>query len=210
MNGKFGKNQWKISLLSCAGVVVASIAVLGSGTAVYTYLRPKFSAFQDEQKEAEGQGQKEIGLDEGQGQKREEVVEGLVAQGMDKVGEEVAEQKKESSKKEKTEKDSKEDERKDKKSDQIGEPCLPCYGLWSAASKNQDDAARMADDMIKEGFDADVMITTDWANLNKEKWYVVTIGMYATNEEAVKNLQFVHAAGYSNAYIKYSGDYVGN
>lgn len=58
------------------------------------------------------------------------------------------------------------------------------------------------------GFDAQVFVTTDWSNLNTEKWYVITAGTYGTEEAASAVLPDVQRVC-SDAYIKYSGNWQG-
>ncbi|MBS6951137.1 MAG: hypothetical protein KH179_10955 [Blautia sp.] len=53
-----------------------------------------------------------------------------------------------------------------------------------------------------------VFVTTDWSNLNTEKWYVITAGIYGTKEAASAVLQDVQRVC-SDAYIKYSGNWQG-
>lgn len=57
-------------------------------------------------------------------------------------------------------------------------------------------------------FDARVYVTTDWSNLNTEKFYVVTVGVYSTESEANANLTSVQSVC-QEAYVKYSGNYMG-
>ena len=52
-----------------------------------------------------------------------------------------------------------------------------------------------------------VFTTTDWSNLNSEKWYVVTAGQYGTEKEANNKLDAVQKY-YPDAYVKYSGDHI--
>ena len=54
-----------------------------------------------------------------------------------------------------------------------------------------------------------VITTTDWSNLNSEKWYVVTAGQYETENEANDKLNEVQAY-YPDAYVKYSGNHINN
>jgi tetratricopeptide (TPR) repeat protein len=79
------------------------------------------------------------------------------------------------------------------------------YGIWCYASKDYSDAQINADTLIKYGFDAQVILTTDWDNLNAEKWYVVTAGMYSTEEDAKEDLPSVQTVC-KTAYVKYSGN----
>lgn len=83
------------------------------------------------------------------------------------------------------------------------------YGIWVSASKSYDDAANTSDEVSSKGFSGFVEVTTDWSNLNNEKWYVVTAGKYASEDEATNNLDKVKKY-YSDAYVKYSGDYLGD
>lgn len=82
------------------------------------------------------------------------------------------------------------------------------YGVWCAASKNYDDAQSSADAMFQSGFHAQVFVTTDWSNLNSEEWYIVTAGVYSTEEEAKVALSSVQSIC-PGAYVKYSGEWQG-
>lgn len=62
--------------------------------------------------------------------------------------------------------------------------------------------------MRDEGLPAEIFITTDWSNLNTEKWYVISAGVYETKQEAENMLS--RAKDYnSGSYIKYSGEWIG-
>ena len=82
----------------------------------------------------------------------------------------------------------------------------PFYGIWVYASKSQDDAEEYSHTVSSNGFNAYVEVTTDWNNLNTEKWYVVTAGKYASENEAQNKLDDIKAY-YPDAYVKYSGEY---
>ena len=82
----------------------------------------------------------------------------------------------------------------------------PFYGIWVSASKNYDDAKKTAGELSLNGFDGYIEDTTNWSNLNSEKWYVVTAGRYASEKEANNKLAEVKKY-YPDAYVKYSGDY---
>ena len=56
------------------------------------------------------------------------------------------------------------------------------------------------------GFDANIYITTQWSNLNFEKWYVISTGEFASKSEAKSTLSETKKYCKS-AYIKYTGDY---
>ena len=83
----------------------------------------------------------------------------------------------------------------------------PFYGIWTSASKSESEAQKEADKLTALGFDGRVFVTTDWSNLNKEKWYVVTAGVYARKAVAEADLPSVKKK-YSGAYVKFSGNYI--
>ena len=85
----------------------------------------------------------------------------------------------------------------------------PFYGVWVSASKDYGEAQSMADELVDVGFDGTVFVTTDWSNLNSEPWYVVTAGCAKTEGEAQALCERVHTAGYGDAYVKHSGDFIG-
>ena len=85
----------------------------------------------------------------------------------------------------------------------------PFYGVWFGASKAQADMETLADTLRQYGYDARVLVTTDWDNLNPEMWYVATSGLYVSEVEAYAALSGVQAY-YPDAYVKYSGNYKGN
>lgn len=84
----------------------------------------------------------------------------------------------------------------------------PFYGIWCYGSKEEGDANAYAENLKVQGFDAKVFVTTDWNNLNAEKFYVVTAGVYATESDANAALASVQGIC-ADAYVKYSGDYKG-
>lgn len=85
----------------------------------------------------------------------------------------------------------------------------PLYGVWCYASKYQNEAQKVADRLKELGFDGEVYISSEWSNLAKEKWYCALAGSCQTKAEAETILNAVRNNGYSDAYIKYSGDYIG-
>jgi len=82
------------------------------------------------------------------------------------------------------------------------------YGIWCYGSKEEGEANSYAETLKASGFDARVYVTTDWSNLNTEKFYVVTAGVYSTESEANANLTSVQSVC-QEAYVKYSGNYMG-
>ena len=81
------------------------------------------------------------------------------------------------------------------------------YGIWVYASKSYDEASSFAGEVSSNGLKGFVFTTTDWSNLNSEKWYVVTAGQYGTEKEANNKLDAVQKY-YPDAYVKYSGDHI--
>ena len=78
------------------------------------------------------------------------------------------------------------------------------YGIWCYGSKEEGEANSYAETLKASGFDARVYVTTDWSNLNTEKFYVVTAGVYSTESEANAALTSVQSVC-PDAYVKYSG-----
>lgn len=85
----------------------------------------------------------------------------------------------------------------------------PFYGIWVAATEEIEYALDLADQFRGYGLDAQVFLTTDWSNLNPLRYYVITIGTYASREEAEAMLPTVKTY-VSNAYVKYTGDWQGD
>ena len=82
-------------------------------------------------------------------------------------------------------------------------------GVWAYASKDLGEAVWFAGDDRDRGFAAEVFLTTDWSNLNTEPWYVVSLGCCSSEGEAEGVLSSAHSSVYGDAYIKWSGDYIG-
>ena len=83
----------------------------------------------------------------------------------------------------------------------------PFWGIWSSAYKNRQNAEKDARELVSKGYtDAQVIVTTDWSNLNTEKWYVVTVARCSSKEEAKKMLPEIQASVDASAYVKYTGD----
>lgn len=80
------------------------------------------------------------------------------------------------------------------------------YGVWCSGSKSESDAEDIVLELENKGFEAQVFVTTDWENLNTEKYYVVTAGVCETKQEAEQLLSRVKNSGYPDAYVKYSGE----
>lgn len=85
----------------------------------------------------------------------------------------------------------------------------PFYGVWCYASKDPHEAQNKADELSQRGLDGRVYISSEWSNLNQERWYCTSAGMSLTEADAEIVLETARNAGYSGAYIKYSGEYIG-
>ncbi len=85
----------------------------------------------------------------------------------------------------------------------------PFYGIWCIGAKNRSDSKKSVENLKGYGYDAKVYVTTDWSNLNSEKWYVVSAGEYSTKDEAEEYLEDIQEL-YESAYIKYTGEYQGS
>lgn len=84
----------------------------------------------------------------------------------------------------------------------------PFYGVWVSATKNESEAEKMCNELIAQGFDARIIVTSEWSNLNPETYYAISIGMYSNKSDAKTQLTEMKRNGYESAYIKYSGSYL--
>lgn len=91
----------------------------------------------------------------------------------------------------------------------VGNVTNSFYGIWCTAGKKESDCFGTIDDLRANGYNPEIIVTTDWSNLNSEKYYVVTVGRYDSKEQAKLILEDVKEL-YPDAYVKYSGDYIGN
>ncbi len=82
----------------------------------------------------------------------------------------------------------------------------PFYGVWTAALKNLEPLKQKKDILIEAGFDARIVYAPEWENLTEQPYYCLTAGICSSSEEAQKILNEAKAAGYSDAYVKYSGE----
>lgn len=84
----------------------------------------------------------------------------------------------------------------------------PFYGIWCDAYKKKSEAKTALKTWENRGIEANIYITTQWSNLNTEKWYVISTGEFASKSDAKKALTKTQKYCKS-AYIKYTGDYKG-
>lgn len=82
------------------------------------------------------------------------------------------------------------------------------YGIWCQATKDYNEAVGYAQQMRAYGFEAEVYTTSQWTNLNPEKWYAVTAGVYYSEQTAYSVLPSVCQI-YPDAYVKYTGTFIG-
>ncbi len=85
----------------------------------------------------------------------------------------------------------------------------PFYGVWISASRDWDAAQALAERIQADGCIGTVYVSSQWSNLNQDTWFVVSAGEHETYEEALVTLERIRSAGYTDAYIRYSGDYQG-
>lgn len=81
------------------------------------------------------------------------------------------------------------------------------WGVWIGATKDKTTADSIVDSAKDEGFDdAQVIVTSDWENLNPETWYAITVGCFDSEKEAEANLEKARCIN-QDAYIKHSGSH---
>ncbi len=84
------------------------------------------------------------------------------------------------------------------------------YGIWCSAYKSRDKAENDAQKMRNKGFyNAEVFVSSEWSNMNQEKWYCVTADKCYSKSDANRVLKDVKKV-YRDAYVKYTGSYKGS
>ncbi len=81
----------------------------------------------------------------------------------------------------------------------------PFYGVWINAFKKEADAKVLVKELTDKELPAFCVYSCDWENLNKEPYYCVTVGKSASESEAKSYMDDAKKAGYSSAYVKYTG-----
>lgn len=89
----------------------------------------------------------------------------------------------------------------------VSSSTAPFWGVWIGASKDGAEAEAQASQARAAGLDASVTYTTEWSNLNTEPWYVITACRADSKAEAQGIQDRAVQAGYSDAYVKYTGDH---
>lgn len=83
------------------------------------------------------------------------------------------------------------------------------YGIWVSATKSLKDANSTLKKVKAKGFNkSKIYTTTEWSNLNSQKYYVISTDQYKTKSSANKALSRVKRY-YKGAFIKYTGNYKG-
>ncbi|MCR5590817.1 MAG: SPOR domain-containing protein [Lachnospiraceae bacterium] len=85
------------------------------------------------------------------------------------------------------------------------------YGVFVSSAKSPEAFETTLDKLKEAGFAWSFTVyTPDFSGLNPEPYYTVTTGLYTSESDAKEALLEVKAAGYSDAYVKYAGSYIGN
>ncbi len=79
-------------------------------------------------------------------------------------------------------------------------------GVWSYSSKKLSEALTVSNQARQQGFAAEVFYAPEWTGLGDENVYLVCLGCALSDEEAESVLSNAHFAGYSDAYVEWSGD----
>lgn len=80
----------------------------------------------------------------------------------------------------------------------------PFWGVWISAHKDNASAQQAA---AATGMtEVQVVVTSEWKNLNSETWYALTYGRYGSDADAEQARQQI-LSKYPDAYVKYSGDH---
>lgn len=82
------------------------------------------------------------------------------------------------------------------------------YGIWCGASQNYEDARRFAENLTDKGLFAKIYFSPEWSNMNPDPWFIVSAGEYSSESNANADLSYVRNY-VSNAYVKYTGSYIG-
>ncbi len=85
------------------------------------------------------------------------------------------------------------------------------YGVFVLASRTPEGCRQMLGDLEKAGFPQCFMVfTPDFSGLNPEPYYCVTAGLFASKDDAAAVLSEVKAAGFTEAYVKQAGSFIGD
>ena len=80
--------------------------------------------------------------------------------------------------------------------------------MWVGAFSNKSNAEKALADMRNAGYpDPRMYWSQDYTNLNQDGYWVVAAGIYRDEDGARGHMQAAINAGYSDAYVKYSGNH---
>ena len=81
------------------------------------------------------------------------------------------------------------------------------YGIWVSATKSLRDANSTLKKVKTKGFiKSKIYTTTEWSNLNRQKYYIISTNQYKRKSAAENDLPKVKQY-FKGAYIKYTGSY---
>lgn len=86
----------------------------------------------------------------------------------------------------------------------------PFYGVWVNATKDESEAINIRNNVESECGSAYIYVTTDWSELNSEKYYVIAAEIFLSEAEANEYLQQIKSESdlFEGAYVKYTGEYI--
>ncbi|MCR5734751.1 MAG: SPOR domain-containing protein [Lachnospiraceae bacterium] len=84
------------------------------------------------------------------------------------------------------------------------------YGVFIASFKKPEQCEKTEMKLEDAGFHlCPTIYTPDFSDLNPEPYYVVTGGLFTDKKEAEDTLKEIKKAGFSDAYVKKAGSYIG-
>ena len=85
------------------------------------------------------------------------------------------------------------------------------YGVFVSSAKDKKKLDGVIEKLENAGLDESFTVfTPDFEGLNPEPFYVVTTGLYVSESDAKESLLDAKAAGFSDAYVKKAGSYIGD
>ena len=84
------------------------------------------------------------------------------------------------------------------------------WGVWISAFTDAEQADELKSKLEDEGFDAIVVLSNEWKEMNTKPFYCVSAGRCESESEAEGLLVNAKSAGYKDAYVKYSGERLNN
>lgn len=81
------------------------------------------------------------------------------------------------------------------------------WGAWIGSFKSSSNAWTCASQAQAQGFNATVVVSNEYTDLNQDLWYKVTVGQYGDKASAQAAVQQAKNAGWADAYIEYTGNH---